>query len=277
MAARLNRARAEGLDSPKYATLRRLTASVEADGTPWSDERVATALVLFVWGAYVEVAALSANAVVALGRRPDLIEDVRLEVARAAQATADSAGAAVPAEGETAAGAEWEQWNLPLTNGVLRESLRLRPPAGGGFRVASEQISIAGYDVEAGTVVTADARIANLMASLHPDPERFEPRRWVAPPVGDGPSAAAVDDASSCPMAGLASRLKVNAWHPGGIGLHSCPGVPLAELCSRIFVARWVEAFDGWAAADGVTEPMYELVPICIPVDSYKVEMAART
>ena len=44
-------------------------------------------------------------------------------------------------------------------SGVLRESLRTTPPAGGGFRVARKRIQIAGFDIDEGVVVTADPRI----------------------------------------------------------------------------------------------------------------------
>lgn len=294
MTTRLHRARAEGLESlPRYTVLKQMTECREADGTLWSDERIATAMVILIWGSYVEVASLSSMAIVALGQRPDLIHEVHSEVAAAGllrrplPSTSPLAAEADPAEG-TATGtlaiendlmaANWSRWALPFTTGVLRESLRLQPPAGGGFRVATEYINIAGYDIEAGTVVTADPRISNLMAELHAQPSLFEPRRWVVPPP-EGTDAAAVEGtiASHCPFAGLSRSLGANGWHPGGIGSHSCPGVPLAELFSRVFVARWVERFESWAPADGTTAPPeYELIPIKIPVDGYTVAMQAR-
>ena len=256
--------------------------------TLYSDERIATAMVIFIWGSYVEVASLSSQAIVVLGQRPDLIHEVHSEVAaagllrRSLPSTLSSAAQADPAKG-TATGAlalenDWGRWALPFTTGVLRESLCLQPPAGGGFRVATEQINIAGYDIEAGTVVTADPRISNLMDALHAQPSLFEPRRWVVPSP-EGANAAAVEgtDASRCPFAGLSRSLGANGWHPGGIGSHSCPGVPLAELFSRVFVARWVERFESWGPAGGTAAPPeYELIPIKIPVDDYTVAMKAR-
>merc|ERR1719247_3092900 len=97
-----------------------------------------------IWGAYIEVASLMVHSVLMLGDQP-----------------AGPAAAAGVAAGAGAAGRleAWSAKALPWTQGVLRETLRLLPPNGGGFRVASEAIEIAGYEVPAGWVVTADPRI----------------------------------------------------------------------------------------------------------------------
>ena len=138
MTTRLHRARAEGLESlPRYTVLKQMTECREADGTLWSDERIATAMVIFIWGSYVEVASLSSMAIVALGQRPDLIHEVHSEVAAAGllrrplPSTSPLAAEADPAEG-TATGtlaiendlmaANWSRWALPFTTGVLSAS-----------------------------------------------------------------------------------------------------------------------------------------------------------
>ena len=77
---------------------------------------------------------------------------------------------------------------------LLRECLRLTPPAGGGFRISTEPITIAGFDIEPGMCVTADPRISNAMESLHAQPAAFEPLRWVdaaSPPAKASTSCAA--------------------------------------------------------------------------------------
>lgn len=204
----------------------------------------------------MEVASLGALALLALGSRAELKEALRDEATQAGVLRASPSVA------------EWKRWSLPLTNGVLRESLRLNPPAGGGFRVAQEGITVGGYDVEAGTVVTADPRISNAMPTLHPQPSVFEPRRWVAPAAPDAGGGGA------CPFAGAARRLGSSAWHPGGIGAHGCPGVPLAELCGRVLLTRWLERVDSWRPVDGSpAEVPYELIPIKIPLDDYALKL----
>eukprot|EP00288_Rhodomonas_lens_P007296 CAMPEP_0177729004 /NCGR_PEP_ID=MMETSP0484_2-20121128/21190_1 /TAXON_ID=354590 /ORGANISM="Rhodomonas lens, Strain RHODO" /LENGTH=143 /DNA_ID=CAMNT_0019241829 /DNA_START=17 /DNA_END=445 /DNA_ORIENTATION=+ len=138
------------------------------------------------------------------------------------------------------------------------------PPAGGGFRLSSEPLNIAGYDIPVGTVVTADPRIATFDDRIFPEPFEFAPERWV-------PAE------SKCPMTRLtaqATNLPRGAWIPAGTGQHQCPGVPLAELTSRIMVSKWVARFGAWEETNG--GPDYILVPIKIPKDSYEIKITAK-
>jgi cytochrome P450 len=107
------------------------------------------------------------------------------------------------------------------------------------------------------------------MPSLHPQPEVFQPERWVKP---NGNS-------SRCPFAGRATQLPKGAWFPGGIGVHGCPGLPLAELCGRIFLVRWMQAIQTWRKPEGSPNAIpFTLVPIKIPTDAFRliVEAAER-
>ena len=61
----------------------------------------------------------------------------------------------------------------------------------------------------------------------------------------------------------------------GGTGKHQCPGVPLAELCAKVMIAKWVQKFETWSESNG--PPDLILVPIKIPKDSYKVALTPRS
>jgi cytochrome P450 len=222
---------------------------------PWSDERIATATILLIWGAYIEVAALMASSLILSEGNTAVRERILHEAAQQGLADRSSIGTL-------------GQWALPYTDGVVRESLRLNPPAGGGFRLASEDVAIAGFRIPAGTVITADPRIGNRMPSLYPEPEVFEPERWIKRDR----------NRSRCPLAGSAAFLPKGAWFPGGIGRHRCPGLPLAELCGRMFLVRWMQAIQAWRQPEGSSKAVpYTLVPIKIPSDAYRllVEVAA--
>ena len=233
--------------------------NLDEQGQPWSDERIATATVLMVWGAYIEVASLMASCLIQTRQRLDVRERILKEAFShnlEQQATS----------GDLAA------WDLPFVQGVLRESLRLMPPAGGGFRITSEDIEVSGYRIPAGTVVTADPRIGNAMSSLFPEPKSFVPERWMrATEQSDkGPQAY------RCPFAGSALRLPKEAWFPGGIGLHGCPGLPLAELSVRVFLVRWMQCIQQWESCPEDSGPIpYTLVPIRIPMDSYRLNIVS--
>ena len=69
----------------------------------------------FIWGAYIETASLMSFALINLRSRPECVAAVREEVC-AAQVLHGSN--------------TLQDWSLPYTTGVLRESLRISPPAG---------------------------------------------------------------------------------------------------------------------------------------------------
>ena len=248
MTQRLARFRSGALQGSAFAVFSR---NRDETGQLWSDERIVTATVLLIWGAYIEVASLMSCSLILCQERPEVRQRILTE--------ADLDGQDLPGA--------LDAWDLPYVQGVLRESLRLMPPGGGGFRLTSTDIAIAGFRIPAGTVVTADPRIGNRLASLFPEPDRFEPERWVAP-------AATRQEGSRCPVAGTALRLPKGAWFPGGTGNHGCPGLPLAELCSRIFLVRWMQAIRSWHPADGTTAAVpYSLIPIRIPTDDYRLNV----
>ncbi len=70
-----------------------------------------------------------------------------------------------------------QNYMLPYLTGVLRETLRTRAPAGGGFRVSSAPLTIGQYEIPAGTVITPDPRINDMDEKLFPNPKLFEPLR----------------------------------------------------------------------------------------------------
>uniref|UniRef100_A0A7S4FF29 Cytochrome P450 n=1 Tax=Eutreptiella gymnastica TaxID=73025 RepID=A0A7S4FF29_9EUGL len=244
------KARRDAPGSPQNLVL---DAYIEA-GCP--DEQIATAMVLLIWGAYIETASLLVKSIVTMDRagpeKEALISSILAE----------------SAEKE----ANWMQ--LRLTQGVVRESLRLNAPGGGGFRDSDIDFELAGYRIPAGTVVTADPRIGNRDASLFPEPEKFAPERWV-PASGD-----ATEPASKCPFAGSALNRGMGSWFPGGIGAHQCPGVPLAEAVGTMFLVKFLTAFKSWrTSGSGLTKAgdvKYVQVPIKIPVDDFGLVLQPR-
>mmetsp|Transcript_25509 Transcript_25509/g.64849 ORF Transcript_25509/g.64849 Transcript_25509/m.64849 type:complete len:515 (-) Transcript_25509:2035-3579(-) len=243
------------IDDPSNYCYRMLAQhSKEVDGTPFSDYKIGFGMTAMIWGAYIETASLMSSGIILTADRPDVVDAVRAEAA------------ALLSDGEGLRGT-LSEWNMPYTNGVLRECLRTNPPAGGGFRKSNKPVTIAGYDIPAGTVVTADPRPGNMDPERFPDPEAFAPERW----VGESELAA-----SKCPMTRLASvskSLPVGAWFPGGTGVHKCPGVPMAELVCRVMLAKWFDRIGEWEAT---TKLDYVPAPIKIPKDSFEMRVVPR-
>ncbi len=68
---------------------------------------------------------------------------------------------------------------LPYTEMVLKESMRLRPPAWIlNGRVAIEDVTIGGYTIPAGSMVFISPFVMHRLTQYFPNPERFEPERF---------------------------------------------------------------------------------------------------
>jgi cytochrome P450 len=226
------------------------------------EDRVCTGMILFIWAAYIECASLMTNSLIAINKyNPDYVDIVLKEV----QAQ-DSK--------EDISPSDFGFWSgLDNTLGVLRESLRLIPPGGGTPRYSKEDFEFRGFRIPAGTAVMMDPRVGNTDPTLFTAPDEFKPTRWV-------PEKKSSSSSSGCPFQGTALKLGFGSWFPGGFGAHQCPGIPLAELTSKIFLAKTVQEFDGWSFGGGTKKRTGDVkfveVPIKIPVDDFGVNFSLR-
>jgi cytochrome P450 len=67
---------------------------------------------------------------------------------------------------------------LPFTEMVLAESMRLYPPAWALGRLATEDYEVGGYIVPTGALVLLSQYVMHRDARYFPDPLRFDPQRW---------------------------------------------------------------------------------------------------
>ncbi|MFH5801745.1 cytochrome P450 [Haladaptatus sp. CMAA 1911] len=70
------------------------------------------------------------------------------------------------------------QTNLPYTDRVIRETLRLYPPAYTLFRQTVTADTVAGYDIPAGTRVVLPQWAIHRSERYYDDPHEFQPDRW---------------------------------------------------------------------------------------------------
>ena len=68
--------------------------------------------------------------------------------------------------------------HLPLLDAVIKESMRLLPPAPVGMRIGIEDFELGKYHMPAGTLVRFSQYITHHMPELYSEPERFLPDRW---------------------------------------------------------------------------------------------------
>jgi len=105
---------------------------------------------------------------------------------------------------------------LPYTEMVVRESLRLYPPASGFAREPTEDVLIGGYKIPRGSLITVSTYALHRDPRLFDDPERFDPERFAA---------------------GWEARIPRHAYLPFGGGPRVCIGNGFAMMEARLIVA----------------------------------------
>jgi cytochrome P450 len=148
---------------PRDDLLGTLLAAQDDDGARMSDGQLRDeAMTLFLAGHETTALAL-AHTLYLLGTHPEVAERLRAEldaVLGDRLPTADDARA------------------LPVTERVLKESLRLYPPAWTTGREAAEEVEVGGYRIPKGAQILASPWVVQRDARWFPDPERFDPDRW---------------------------------------------------------------------------------------------------
>lgn len=106
--------------------------------------------------------------------------------------------------------------NLPLTDRILTESLRLYPSIWFWSRMALQPFMLGGYDIPAGAVLAAPQLIVQRDARWFDDPLAFRPDRWTPE---------------------FRSGLPRYAYYPFGGGPRQCIGEGFARMESKLILA----------------------------------------
>jgi cytochrome P450 len=78
---------------------------------------------------------------------------------------------------------------LPYTRAVVAESMRLYPPAWSIARRALAELELGGYRITRRSIVVTSPWIVHRDARWFPEPERFDPERWLVEDPGRPRSA----------------------------------------------------------------------------------------
>jgi cytochrome P450 len=124
-------------------------------------------------------------------------------------------------QGRPASAADLER--MPFLDAVVRETLRLYPPAYAFGREIVSPIELHGYTIDKGSVVIVSPFGMHRNPQFFPDPERFEPARWLAPE---------------------ASALPRFAYLPFGGGPRICIGNHFAQLELGLVLATLVQQLE---------------------------------
>lgn len=241
--AERRRARAAGADpgDDLLAMLLDATDPEDPSATPMPDAQLRDeVMTLFLAGHETTAAALTWTWIL-LARAPDAEARLHAEL---------DAVLGAPADGRRPTFDDLPR--LPWTRAVLSEAMRLRPPAYAIGRLCLERTTVGGFAIEPGWGVIASPWLSHHDARWWPDPERFDPTRWLAEdaarprlayfPFGAGPrlcigEAFAWTEATLV-LATLAHRWRVRVDAPERVGLRGAitlrPDGPVpAKLVSR--------------------------------------------
>lgn len=129
---------------------------------------------------------------------------------------------------------------LLYTEMVIKESMRLFPPAWGIGRLAIHDIELNGYRIPAGTNVFLMQWITHRDERFFPDPERFNPERWRDDPIRRG-------------------RLPRFAYFPFGAGPRVCVGAGFAMMEATLLLATIAQRFSFSLATNSRVTPFFSI------------------
>ncbi len=111
---------------------------------------------------------------------------------------------------------------LPHTERVIKEAMRLYPPAWSVARTVVSEFELRGYRIPAGANVVMSQWIMHRDARYFPDPERFDPDRW---------------------LPGRSQQMPRFAYFPFGGGPRQCIGASFAMLEATLLLAAIAQQF----------------------------------
>ncbi len=99
---------------------------------------------------------------------------------------------------------------MPHLESAVKEALRLHPPLILLLRVAKEDLEVDGFAITTGQMVGASPSVSNRIPEDFPDPDSFQPSRYLEPREED--------------------RSNPWTWIPFGAGRHRCVGAAFAMM-----------------------------------------------
>ncbi len=180
------------------------TATDPQTGEPMSDALVCSNLLTFAAAGHETTAKALTWTLYLLARAPAWQERVAAEVARVAGSGPIEAG---------------HLDELAVTRRVLKESMRLYPPAPVLGRMTTRPIELGGHQFPAGAIIVIPVWAIHRHRALWDDPDRFDPDRFLPEPE---------------------AAMKRTQFMPFGFGPRTCIGMSFAMMEATVLLAGLV-------------------------------------
>ena len=171
----------------------------------FSDRLIENQCLLQLWASLYQIAGLVCSVIYQLGRYPQYIETLRKEQ------TANKNNLSLEILKE-----------MIFLEAVIKETLRTLPPSSTANRKLTKSVILEGILYQKDWVIIAEPRIAHNLPEHFQTPEKFNPNRFL-PNSKEG---------------------KMYEFIPFGGGVHACLGAQIAMTITKIFIARFLNAFD---------------------------------
>ncbi|MDM9379242.1 cytochrome P450 [Chlorogloeopsis sp. ULAP01] len=125
---------------------------------------------------------------------------------------------------------------MTVSQATIKETLRTLPPSSTAKRRLTKSVILDGVLYAKGCSVMAEPRLAHMMTEHFPEPDKFEPERFL-PPRNEG---------------------KMYEFIPFGGGVHACLGAEMAMVVTKIFAAHILHLFD-WQLTQEATFVQFPL------------------
>jgi len=195
----ISRRRKSGDAADRTDVLSMLLQAKDEEGKGMTDEELRDELITLLFAGHETTASALAWAIERLFSLPEITANARDEIERV------SGGNALDA---TSLG------KLEYVDGIVKETLRLRPIVPIAPRRAMRPMKIGGFDVPAGWNAGACIYLAHHDERVYPDPERFDPLRFVG------------------------KKTDPYTWLPFGGGIRRCIGMAFAQYEMKVVLAE---------------------------------------
>lgn len=237
------------LESPGAAqlptdVLTLLLQTEDEEGNRLSQEEIKVQSLLMLFAGHETTTSMLTSMAMTLAQHPQILAKARaeqLELLKSQVKPQDGSLSAVPTL------AQMQQ--MPYLDRIIKETERMFPPVGGGFREVIKPVEFNGYQVPAGWLALYRIEAAHLDERCYSQPQMFDPDRF-------------------SPERAEQKRYDYSLVAFGG-GPRICLGMAFAKLEMKIMMALLLRQYE-WAIADDQDLTMNP-VPTLRPTDGLKV------